>query len=68
MAIADVLSLSLPLCARMRTGAGGPVAAYPSVPAGAVGAAPGVRHPAAAAARIAEESRAPLPLGLVRPM
>ncbi|GBF97541.1 hypothetical protein Rsub_10142 [Raphidocelis subcapitata] len=36
--------------------------------AGAVGAAPGLRHPAAAAARMAEESRVPLPLGLVRPM
>jgi taspase, threonine aspartase, 1 len=35
---------------------------------GALGAAPGVRHPAAAAARLAEESRLPLPLGLVRPM
>jgi taspase (threonine aspartase 1) len=35
---------------------------------GAVGAAPGVRHPGAAAALVAEESRLPLPLGLVRPM
>lgn len=35
---------------------------------GALGAAPGVRHPAAAAAVLAEESREPLPLGLVRPM
>jgi hypothetical protein len=35
---------------------------------GAVGAAPGLCHPGAAAARIAEEARRPLPLGLVRPM
>jgi hypothetical protein len=35
---------------------------------GAVGAAPGLAAPGAAAAAIAEEGRRPLPLGLVRPM
>ena len=35
---------------------------------GALGAAPGVRHPAAAAARLLRDARRPLPLGLVRPM